>query len=322
MADELLIRVSMDLKLVAGRANAPLADAVAQTLGVRLSERSLARFPDGELHVELRDTVRGADVYLLQPTGPPVEEHLFELLLLADACRRAGAERLTAVMPYFGYARHDRRASGREPVAARLVAEMIGAAWIDRVVAIDLHAAALEGFFPMAVEHLTAIPLLREHVRGWAPSASVVVAPDLGAAKLVERFASALQLPTAIMHKQRIGGEEVTVRAIAGDVRGRVPLIVDDMISSGGTIEAAVKALEAAGAAPGSSVVATHGLLVGAAIARLAGCGISRLTVTDSVAVPSTTALSLTIVTLAPLLAQAIDHLHRGRSLAELIHHE
>lgn len=322
MADELLISPSMDLKLVAGRANSRLADAIAGALDVRLSERSLMRFPDGELHVELWDTVRGADVYLLQPTGPPVEENLFEILLLADACRRAGAERLTAVMPYFGYARQDRRAGGRESVAARLVADLLAVARIDRVVAVDLHAAALEGFFSMPVEHLTAVPLLVEQVRSRIPSASVVVAPDLGAAKLAERFASALKLPTAIVHKRRVSGEEVTVRAIAGEVRHRVPLIVDDMISSGGTIEAAVKALDAAGAVPGASAVVTHGLLVGTALARLTSCGIARLTVTDSVALSSPTVLPPTVVSIAPLLAQAIDHLHRDRSLAELIRHE
>ncbi len=312
----------MDLKLLAGRANPRLADAVAGILKVTPSERSLMRFPDGELHVELRDTVRGADVYLLQPTGPPVEEYLFELLLLADACRRAGAERLTAVMSYFGYARQDRRASGREAVAARLVAEMLAGARIDRVVAVDLHAAALEGFFPMPVEHLTAIPFLIEEVRNRLPSASVVVAPDLGAAKMAQRFASALQLPTAIVHKQRISGEKVAVRTIAGEVRRQVPLIVDDMISSGGTIEAAVKALEAAGAVPGSCVVATHGLLVGTALARLTACGIARLVVTDSVALSIPTLHPPTIVSIAPLLAQAIERLHRRQSLAELIRHE
>lgn len=196
------------LKLIAGSANAPLAESIAHALDIPLSNRDIHRFPDGELRVEIQETVRGDDVYLIQPTGPPVEERLFELLLLADACRRAGAASVTAVVPYFGYARHDRRASGREAVGARLVADLIGAAGVNRVVALDLHVTSLEGFFPIPVEHLTAVPGLLEQVRGRVTGNGVVVAPDLGAAKLADRYASALQVPAAIVHKRRISGEE------------------------------------------------------------------------------------------------------------------
>lgn len=312
----------MHLKLIAGRANVPMAEVIAHNLEVPLSAREVCRFPDGELHVEIQDSVRDDDVYLIQPTGPPVEERLFELLLLADACRRAGAASVTAVIPYFGYARHDRRASGREAVGARLVADLIGVAGVNRVVSVDLHVTSLEGFFPVPVEHLTAVPMLIEHVRGGVTANAVVVAPDLGAAKLAERWASALQLPAAIVHKRRISGEKVVVRAIAGEVRGLAPLIVDDMISTGGTIEAAIKALLDAGAVPQIDVVATHGVLVGAAMERLAGCGARRMIVTDSVSVPENPGLRLEVVSVGSLLADAIGRLHRGESLAPLIRHE
>jgi ribose-phosphate pyrophosphokinase len=309
------------MKLFTGQANVALAAATAQQLDVPLVRRDIARFPDGELHVELREAVRGDDVYVIQPTGPPVEEHLFELLLLADACRRAGAARVSAVMPYFGYARHDRRATGREAVAARLVADLIGAAGIARVIAVDLHVTSLEGFFPMPLEHLSAVPALAAHLRGTIKANSVLVSPDLGAAKLVERYAAALELPVAIVHKRRISADQVVARAIAGEVRDRAPLIADDMISTGGTIVAAVEALLAAGSRPEIDVVTTHAVLAGNALARLANVGVQRLITTDSLCVAPNVSLGVEVVSLAPILADAIDRLHHERSLGNLIVH-
>jgi ribose-phosphate pyrophosphokinase len=265
--------------------------------------------------------VRGRDVYLVQPTGPPVDEHLMELLMLADASRRAGAARVTAVMPYFGYARQDRRAHGREPVGARLVADLIRTAGIERVVAIDLHSAALEGFFSMPLEHLSAVPTLAEAARALVGLDAVIVAPDLGAAKLADRYADLLDLPVAIVHKARISGEQVRVRRITGDVLDRQPIVVDDMISTGGTIEAAATALLAAGAAPEIMVVATHALLVGAAEERLARAGVRRLIATDSVPPTAGGRLPRETVSVAWLLADAISRLHRDLSLTDLIAH-
>jgi ribose-phosphate pyrophosphokinase len=312
----------MKLKLIAGQANVPLAESVARRLNVGLVSRKIRRFPDGELHVELDDTVRGDDVYIVEPTGPPVEERIFELLFLADACRRAGAGGLTAVVPYFGYARQDRRASGREAVGARVVADLLAVSGIQRLVAVDLHVVSLEGFFAMPLEHLTAVPVLLEHVRTWVSDASVVVAPDLGAAKLAERYSSALHLPVAIVHKQRLTGEQVRAHAISGDVRDRVPIIVDDMVSTGGTIEAAAAALLSAGCRPEISVAATHGVLAGAAFDRLPRLGLKRFVVTDSLTIPSTGELPLEVVSVASLLAEAIDRLHRRQSLDNLLRHE
>ena len=311
----------MSLAILAGSANPTLAHAIAGLLGVAMGKSEVERFPDGEIHVEIRDTVRGHDVYLVQPTSPPADRHLLELLLLADACRRAGGLRLTAVVPYLGYARQDRRARGREAVGARVVADLFRAGKIDRVVAVDLHSGALEGFFAMPVEHLTAVPLLAEALRPSLDPQSVIVAPDLGAAKLADRYAHLLGLPVAVIHKVRVSGAEVTVRAVTGEVRGRRPLIVDDMITTGGTIAAAVEALVAAGALPEATVAATHGLFVGAAAERLGKASIRRLIVTDSVVPSAEQPLVLERSSIAPLLASAIDRLHRNRSLDELIAH-
>lgn len=311
----------MSLTLVSGSANRPLAEAIAARLGTDLADCTLQRFPDGELHVEVNQSVRGADIYLVQPTGPRVHDDLIELLLLADAARRAGAARLTAIVPYFGYARQDRRASGREPVSARLVADLIVTAGVHRVVAVDLHSAAIEGFFSIPVEHLSAVPILAEAARAWVGPDGVVVAPDLGATKLAERYADRLGLPVAIVHKTRLSGEQVRVRRITGDVQGRRPVVVDDMISTGGTIEAAAGALLAAGCHPEIAVIATHGLLVGNAVDRLAAGGVRRLTITDSVRPASAGRLEPRIVSLDAVLADAVNRLHHDRSLGGLTAH-
>lgn len=310
----------MDLKVFSGTANVPLAEAMAAKLGARLSNREVYRFPDGELHVELQESVRGDDVYIIQPTGPPGEKNLLELLLLADAADRAGAARLTAVIPYLGYARQDRRVSGREAVGVRLVANLLGAGGLlARVVAVDVHAQAIEGFFGIPLEHLSAVPALVEHVRRYTDPDVVVVAPDLGAVELAERYAEPLGVSVAMVHKSRLSGSEVSARKVTGEVRGLKPIIVDDMISTGGTIEAAVDALLREGAEPEITVVASHGLFAGPAAERLGNVSVRRYVVTDSVPPPEESALSLEVVSLAPLLARAIDNLYNDRSLGELL---
>jgi ribose-phosphate pyrophosphokinase len=230
--------------------------------------------------------------------------------------------RLTAVVPYFGYARQDRRASGREPVAVRVVADLLATCGLQRVVAVDLHSTGLEAVFGLPLEHLSAVPLLVQAVRQQVPPNGVVVAPDFGAARLAERYAGLLGLPAAIVHKQRVTGETVSVRALTGDVQGRVPLVVDDMISTGGTVAAALEALLAAGGVPDVTVIASHALLVGPAVERLQRAGLRRLVVTDSVAPARVGGLPLQVVTLAPLLADAIRRLHEDRSLSDLIVHQ
>lgn len=308
------------LTVLAGTANQALAERVAAELGLSLGEREAFPFPDGEQHVEIGGSVRGHDVYLIQPTSPAAETHLFQLLLLADACRRAGAARLTAVMPYVAYARQDRRGSGREPVGARVVAELLATGGLHRVVAVDLHSPALEGMFTVPLEHLSAVSLLVAALRP-LPDSAVVVAPDLGATKLADRYARQLDLPVVLVHKRRLSGERVSVRGVTGDVRGRIPLVVDDMITTGGTIEAAITALLEAGCHQDIVVAATHGLFVGEAVRRLAALPIRDIVVTDSVASSEADGLRVRRVSLAPLLADAIRRLHEDRSLGDLIVH-
>jgi ribose-phosphate pyrophosphokinase len=301
----------MSLKILSGSANFKLAEQIANKLGVKLTARILERFPDGELHIEIQESVRGHDVYLLQPTCPPVDENLLELLLLADACRRAGAVQLTAVMPYFGYARQDRRARGREPVGARVVADLINTGGIGRIVAVDLHSRAVESAFAMPLEHLSAVDILAETLRPSIRDNSVIISPDLGAVKMAERYAALLGLPVAIIHKTRISGEQVKVQRIVGDVCDKEAIIIDDMVSTGGTIEEAATALIEAGCSvSGIKVATTHGLLVGPAAARLAKLPIDRLYVSDSVPPPQGFPLPLEIFSLAGLLAATIRRLH------------
>ncbi len=225
--------------IYAGSASQRLGCAIARRLGAPLAGPVVERFPDGELHVQIKEPVRGGDVYLIQSTSSPIETHLLELLLMTDACRRAGAARLTAVLPYFGYARQDRRRSGQEAIAARVVANLIEAAGVDRVVALDLHSPSIEGFFQLPVEQLTSVPLLARELRQYVPANGVIVAPDLGASKLADRYSQLLGLPVAVVQKTRLRPDEVQALRLTGDVRDRTPIIVDDILSTGGTIEAA-----------------------------------------------------------------------------------
>ena len=310
----------MSLKILAGSANLSLAENVARNVNVKLVRRVLERFPDGELHIELQESVRGHDVYLVQPTCPPVDEHLFELLLMADACRRAGAVHLTAVIPYFGYARQDRRAHGREPLSVRLIADLLATSGIQRVVAVDLHSQGVESAFAIPVEHVSAVPILAEAVRSSVPRNAVIVSPDLGAVKMAERYAKLLDLPVAIIHKTRISGAEVSVQRIVGDVRDKQVLVVDDMISTGGTIEKAIKALLEAGClSSGIRVAASHGLLVGPAAERLGNLPIEKIYVSDSVPTPEEFPVPIEVSSLAGLLAETIQRLHASESIAGLI---
>ena len=307
--------------LVSGSASIELAADIAGRLGIQPLERRVEPFPDGETYVRLGHSVRGRDAYILQSTCPPVNEHLFELLLLLDTVRRANAARLTAVVPYYGYARQDRKAKGREPISAKLVANLIVAAGADRIVTVDLHSPAIQGFFDIGMDHLTAMPLLAEHVKARVPHDAVVVSPDTGGVKRADMFARLLALPIAILHTRRASASQVEIAAVIGDVRGKVPIIVDDIIATGGTILEAVEALVEAGARPEVRVVASHGVLAGDATRILNHPSIREVVVTDTVPVPleKRRALpQLEVVSVGSLLAQAVGRLHSGHSLSAL----
>jgi len=309
--------MSQDFLVFSGTANAVLAAAVTAELGVRPGFRAITRFPDGETAVRLDESVRGREVFLIQPTSPPVNDHLMELLTFADACRRAAAARITAVVPYFGYARADKRHGQRQSITASLVAQLMQTAGVDQIVTLDLHAEQIEGFFHIPVDNLTAVPTFCQALRGRLPEGMVVVSPDTGRVAMATDYAHRLGSPVAVLHKRRTSGTETQVTHVVGDVRGRSCLIIDDMISTGGTIARAVEALLEAGARREIVVAASHGLFVGEARAKLSHTAIRDVFVTDSVAADRSWP-RLRVVSIAPLIAEAIRRLHAGGSLGDL----
>jgi ribose-phosphate pyrophosphokinase len=295
------------LRLLAGSANVDLAGAMGGILDAPRVPVAVERFPDGELSVRLGAPVRACTAVVVQPTCPPVERNLVELLAIADACRRAASARIVAVVPYFGYARGDRRQRRREPIMASLVARLMESAGIDHVIAVDLHAPQIEGFFHVPVEDLDVVPVLLEAIRPALPGDVVVVSPDLGRLGLATRIADELDTDAAVIHKRRVSGREVRSAGVIGEVRGRSCLIVDDMISTGGTIRTAVDALLRAGAREDILVAATHGLFVEGAAASLACAAIRGIWVTDSI--PQAASPPHRVVTIAPMLASAAARL-------------
>jgi ribose-phosphate pyrophosphokinase len=296
------------MMILAGPANTHLGGRVAELLQLPLVGYDPRRFPDGESQIELRDEVRDRHVCVIQSTSPPVDQHLVELLMLADACLRAGARRITGVIPYFGYARQDRRGD-RQSLGARVAADLVSSAGFERLFIVDAHSPALEGFLAPPVEHLSAVRLLAAAARPLVSDDAVVVSPDYGGVKRVREFARLLGLPAAYVQKMRISGHEVEAQRVFGEVRGRTPVIVDDMLSTGATIEAAINALRDAGAAEPATVVVTHALLVGVARQTLSRLPIAHLIATDTVSPGDAGGLTLEITSVAPLVAGAI----RGR---------
>jgi ribose-phosphate pyrophosphokinase len=307
-----------DFTLFAGSANPKLAAAIAAELGVQPGACAVERFPDGETAVRLDEPVRGREVFLVQPTAPPVNDHLVELLAFADACRRSAAGRITAVVPYFGYARSDKRHGRREPITASLVARLMEAAGVDHVLTLDLHADQIEGFFQIPVDSLTAVPTLCRALGERLLPDAVVVSPDTGRVKMATDYAHRLGTSVVVLHKRRTSGTETSVTHVVGDVAGRACLIIDDMISTGGTIARAVEALLAAGARPEITVAATHGLFVGDARTTLAHDAIREVVVTDTVAVADRSWPRSRNISVAPLLAAAIRRLRADGSLGDL----
>lgn len=307
MADEFLV--------LSGTANPELAAAIAGYLDLPLCSRRIGRFPDGEILIDLDEPVRGKEVFLVQPTAPPVDPHLVELLALVDACRRAAASRITAVIPYFGYARADKRLCRKEPVTARMVADLLQTVGVQHVVTLDLHTAQIEGFFTIPVDSLTAVPTLCRALKGRLPDDVVAVAPDAGRARMATEYAHHLEAPAVILHKRRASGTETEVIQLVGEVRGRACLIVDDMITTGGTIAGSIEAVLAAGARPEIWIAATHGLFVDDARVKVAHPAVRGIWVTDSVVQEWQAWPQLHIVSAAPLLANAIKQVRGEASL-------
>ncbi|MGB2821083.1 MAG: ribose-phosphate pyrophosphokinase [Phycisphaerae bacterium] len=309
-----------NLKIFSGRANRPLAKDISEYLGAPLGKSTIMSFPDGELFVRLDEDVRGRDVFIVQPTCRPVNESLMELLIFIDCARRASAERITAVMPYFGYARQDRKDEGRVPITAKLAANLIATAGCDRVLTIDLHAAQIQGFFDIPVDNLYAEPILSRYYGGRGLRDLVLVSPDVGNMKRARVYAQRLGGELAVINKQRVSGSDVEVGRIIGDVSGKTVLMMDDMISTAGTIAGAAALCREHGAVK-VYAGATHAVLAEAAIERLRDAPIDEVVVTDTIPVaPETvgTLDKLVVLSIAELIGEAIHRIHNDESVSSL----
>ena len=311
-----MVRSSM--KVFCGRANPTLAQRICEHLGVRLGDALVEPFADGEIHVKINEDVRGADVFVVQPSCPPVNDNLMELVLLIDALRRASAERITAVLPYFGYARQDRKDEGRVPISAKVVANMITSAGADRVLALDMHAAQLQGFFDIPVDHLYAAPVFTRYFRRLNIKNLSVVAPDVGSSKLARAYAKRLDAEWAIVDKRRVTDRETEVLALIGEVKNHNVLLIDDMISTAGSITEAAKAVHERGAKK-VYLAATHPILCGPAFKRLDDAPVQQVVVTDSIPVNGDKQRPyLKVLTVARLLGEAILRIHHAESVSKL----
>ena len=305
------------LQVIAGNASLGLADAICQSLGIPRTPAKVGRFPDGEIDVRVEDHVRGNDVYLVQSTCPPVNDNLMELLILIDAVRRASSGRITAVIPYYGYARKDRKDEGRVPITAKLVANLLVTAGIDRVITVDLHAAQIQGFFDIPVDHLYSAPVLATYFESLAVPDLIVVAPDVGSAKMARGYAKRLHTDLAIVNKRRISADRTEVTELIGSVEGKKVLLIDDMISTAGSITEAARSVLERGATE-VYLAATHGVLCGPARERLVACGAREIVLTDTIPVDPLGIPGMRVLSMAPLLAAAIDRVHHERSVSAL----
>jgi len=305
------------LQIFTGNANSALAEAICAELEVDLGRALVGTWKNGETRIKLDENVRGSDVFVVQPTTHPVNEHLMELLLMIDALRRASAARITAVMPYYGYARQEKKTSGREPISAKLVANMTTVAGANRVLAVDLHSPAIEGFFDIPVDHLRATPLLARAFRKEIDDEVVVVSPDAGGVARAEDFRVRAGGSLAIISKQRPGADRTETLEMVGDVDGKTAVIIDDMISTGGTLVEAAHLLKERGAEK-IYVAATHGVFAGDALSLIERSSIDRVFVTDTVLLHEQGHDWIRVVSVAPLLAEAIMRTHKGLSVSAL----
>ncbi len=309
------------MKVFSGRANPALAVRVSQYLGLPLGGISIGDFPDGEISCKIEEDVRGRDIFLVQPTCTPVNKNLMELLIMIESFKRASADRITAVIPYYGYARQDRKDEGRVPITAKLVANIITRAGADRVLTMDLHAAQIQGFFDIPVDHLFSAPILNDYFKAMniPPEKLCVVSPDEGSIKRALRHVAVLGGQLAIVDKRRSGAEKTNqANLIGGPVEGRTALLFDDMISTAGSICGAAKMVKEAGAAK-IYLAATHGILCGNAIENIEKAPIEGLVITDTVPLPPQRASAkITVLSIAPLLGEAIKRIHRNESVSFL----
>ncbi len=310
-----------DLVIFSGRANHDLSQRLCEYLGLPLGKISLGDFPDGEISCRVEEDIRGRDIFLVQPTCPPVNDNLMELLIMIDCCKRASAERITAVIPYFGYARQDRKDAGRVPITAKLSADIITRAGADRVLTMDLHAAQIQGFFDVPVDHLYGAPVLNDHfvAKKYKPEELVIVSPDEGSIKRALGHYKRLGGKLAIVDKRRSSAEETQQEnIIGGPVEGRIALIFDDMISTAGSICGAAEVLRESGVRE-VHVAATHGVLCGGAVDRLTNAPIDSVVITDTIPLErENISDKFQVLSVAELLGEAVKRIHRNESISRL----
>ena len=303
-----------------GSASVDLTNKICDYLAIKRGRALVSSFPDGETVIKIEDDVRGKDCFVVQSTSPPVNDNLMELLIFIDSLRRASAKRITAVIPYYGYARQDRKSEGRTPITAKLVANMLTVAGVDRVLTMNLHADQIQGFFDIPLDHLTAAPVLAKHFMDRHLHDAVLVSPDVGNIKFGSDFASRIGGELAVIHKRRISGKETVAVDIIGDVKGKKVMMFDDMIATAGTVSEAARLVRKHGATE-VYVAATHAVFAGPAVERLNAAELSEIVVTDTIAVSDEVKSglkNLTILSVADLVGEAIRRIHEHRSISEL----
>jgi ribose-phosphate pyrophosphokinase len=313
----MILPKNLEMKIFTGNAHPALAGDICSYLNVALGDASVSSFPDGETYVKINDNIRGRDVFIIQPTCPPTNQNLMELLILVDAARRASAARITSVLPFFGYARQDRKDQPRVPITAKLVANLLVAAGVNRVLTMDLHAQQLQGFFDIPVDHLHARPVMVQHLHKLAIGNLVVVSPDVGGVKMASAYAQALGAGLAIVVKKRKSAVETEASHIIGDVTGRNVLIVDDLTETAGTLTSAAKMLRKHGALDIYAGV-SHAVLTDLAVERLKDSEIKELITTDSVPVRPTSEQRVKVLSVAELLGEGIRRIHDDESVSSL----
>jgi len=311
--------MAYELKLFSGNANRPLAEEIAQHLHMRLGDADVSRFSDGEVYVQINENVRGQDVFVVQPTCPPVNDHLMELLVMIDALKRASARRITAVLPYYGYGRQDRKVMPRVPITAKLVADLITAAGCQRVLAVDLHAGQIQGFFDIPVDHLFAAPpVIVDYLAKKDLKDPVLVSPDAGGVERARAIAKRLNAGLAIIDKRRDGPNVAVFMYLIGDVKDKDVVVIDDMIDTAGTLIQAVEAVKREGARR-VLACAVHGVLSGPAIKRIQDSALEEVVITNSVPLtPDKANPKIHVLSVAPLLAEAIRRIHDEESVSTL----
>ena len=311
-----------DLCIFAGTANRPLAEAICHKLGIELSPLTVTHLADTEIHVQVDKLVRHQDVFVVQPCAAPVNDNLVELLLLLDAFRRASAQRINVVIPYFPYARQDRMSHGREAISAKLVARMLEMAGASRVIYVDIHALQIQGFFDIPVDTLSAMPVLAEYFQGdprFSQERAVIVSPDVGRARLASKYAEQMGLPLVIMHKRRLSFSETKANTVVGDIKGKTAILIDDLVAGGSVLDQ-IPALIEAGAEPPVYLSITHPVLLPSALARLNRAEIGELVTTDTIHLPPEHRHpKIRVQSVAPLLAEVIARIHGGQSVSPLL---